>query len=329
MKKLLGKSNIEVSALGLGCWPIGGHWGTDKEPYGYGETDDKESIRAIHAAIDNGINFFDSSVVYGVGHSEKVMGQAFKGIRDKVVIATKFCNTIDEENKIVTGVDNSPKGIRSSLEGSLRRLGTDYLDVLIFHDHGYPAEKAEKQRSTLDELVKEGKIRGYGWSTDYVDKIMAFNKNDNNIVAEVEFNIFSGNTELLKYMEENKISAMARSPLAMGLLTGKYNKSSVITGRDIRIQDIEWMTYFKNGKASIDHLERLEAAKEILTSNGRSLVQGALAYLWGKSDMFIPIPGFKTVEQVVENANAMEFGALTKDQVMEVEKLVNFQKVFC
>lgn len=324
MTRKLGKSGIEVSALGLGCWPIGGAWTAEDgvTPLGYGEMDDNESIRALLAAVDNGINFFDTSNVYGCGHSEKVMGEAFKGIRDKVVIASKFSTVIDEEKRIPIGVDNSPEGIIKQCEGSLRRLGTDYLDLYLFHDWGYPAEDAEPVRETLEKLVKEGKIKSYGWSTDLLPSLQAFNKNDLNSAAEIAFNVFEGNKDILKYCEDNNIAAMARSPLAMGILSDKYDVNSVITGKDIRTTDTEWMAFFQNGKPTAEFIKKRDAVKEILTSSGRSVVQGSLAYLWGKSDNLIPIPGFKNSKQAIENAKAMEFGPLSSEQVDEIDKLV-------
>ena len=174
MKRTLGRSGIEVSALGLGCWAIGGPFWAGETPLGWGEVDDNESIRAIHAALDLGINFFDTANVYGAGHSERILGRALAGRRSQVVIATKFNAVFDEETRQVIGADASPEGIRRACEDSLRRLNTDYIDLYQFHDNGYPADQAEPVRETLEELVKEGKIRFYGWSTDFPDRAEVF-----------------------------------------------------------------------------------------------------------------------------------------------------------
>lgn len=329
MKRQLGKTGIEVSAIGLGCWPIGGTWDDGKgTPLGYGHTDDRESIRAINAAIDAGINFFDTANVYGGGHSEVVLGQAVKGVRDKVVIASKFSTVIDEEKRIPIGTDNSPAGIVKSCEDSLRRLETDYLDLLLFHDWGYPAEEAGPVRDTLEKLVEQGKIRSYGWSTDLLPSVKAFGKSTAHGATEIAFNVFEGNKELLSYCEKNGLAAMARSPLAMGLLSGKYSKDSRLAGEDIRTTGTEWMSFFKHGKPSAEYLDRLDAIREILSSEGRSLVQGALSWLLAKSDNLIPIPGFKNTKQAVENARVLEMKPMSPDQVEEVEKLVNFTPLF-
>ncbi len=330
MKKLLGNTGIEVSAIGLGCWPIGGTWtaGDGTTPLGYGETDDNESIKALQAALELGVNFFDTANIYGCGHSEKILGQAFKDRREDVVLATKFSSTFDEDKKLALGSDNSKEGIIKACNDSLRRLGTDYIDLYLFHDYSYHVDKAEEVRLTLEGLVKEGKIRSYGWSTDLIPSVKAFNKTRNNAAVEVGFNVFEGNTPLLKYCEDNNLTAMARSPLAMGLLSNKYDASTVISGKDIRSTDMDWMTFFQNGRPSLEYINRRDAIKEILASEGRTVTQGALAWLLGRSDNLIPIPGFKGIKQAVENAKVLEFGPMSKDQVTEVENLVNFTTMF-
>ena len=116
MKRTLGRSGIEVSALGMGCWAIGGPFWSGKTPNGWGEVDDEESIRAIHKALDMGVNFFDTANVYGAGHSERVLARAFAGRRAKVVIATKFNAVFDETTRQVTGSDTTPEGIRKACE---------------------------------------------------------------------------------------------------------------------------------------------------------------------------------------------------------------------
>src|SRR5512138_293769 len=138
----LGRSGIEVSAMGLGCWAIGGPFWAGELPLGWGEVDDKESINAIHAALDLGVTFFDTANVYGAGHSECVLGQALEGRRAHAVIATKFNAIFDETTRQVTGADTSPAGIRKACEDSLRRLNTDYIDLYQFHDNGFPADEA-------------------------------------------------------------------------------------------------------------------------------------------------------------------------------------------
>lgn len=136
MKRTLGRSGIEVSALGMGCWAIGGLYWSGETPLGWGEIDDDESIRAIHASLDRGVNFFDTANVYGAGHSERVLGRVITGRRSRVVIATKFNAVFDETTRRMTGSDPSPEAIRKACEESLRRLNTEYIDLYQFHDNG-------------------------------------------------------------------------------------------------------------------------------------------------------------------------------------------------
>jgi aryl-alcohol dehydrogenase-like predicted oxidoreductase len=162
----LGRSNLEVSAMGLGCWAMGGPWAYDGEPAGWGGVEDAESIRAIHCALDAGVNFFDTAANYGCGHSEQILGRAVAGRRDQVILATKFGYVIDEETRIVTRNDTGlVKRIRPDCEGSLCRLNTDYIDLYQFHRDDYEPEEATEVREALEGLVTEGKIRWYGWST--------------------------------------------------------------------------------------------------------------------------------------------------------------------
>ena len=323
MKRILGRSGIEVSALGMGCWAIGGPFWEGETPNGWGEVDDEESVRAIHAALDHGITFFDTANVYGAGHSERVLGRALAGRRSKVVIATKFNAVFDEETCQVTGSDKSPEGIRKACDDSLRRLNTDYIDLLQFHDNGYPAEQAAPVRDTLEELVKAGKIRAYGWSTDFVDRATVFEKGPKCTSIQFQLNVLDDNPAMIAFCEQHRLAAINRGPLAMGLLTGKYTASTKVTGADVRSdKSPEWMKYFKNGLPNPEWLAMRDAIVGILTSNGRTVPQGALAWNWARSPQTLPIPGFRTVKQVEENATALEFGPLTPEQMDQIDTIL-------
>ena len=319
----LGRSGIEVSALGMGCWAIGGPFWAGETPLGWGKVDDEESIRAIHAALDLGVNFFDTADVYGAGHSEEVLARAFTGRRAEVVIASKFSNVFDETTKHVSGTDASPAYIRQACEASLRRLKTDYIDLYQFHNNGYPIDEAEPVRETLEDLVKEGKIRAYGWSTDFADRAEVFAKGKNCTAIQLQLNVLDDNAAVIAVCEKHDLAAINRGPLAMGLLSGKYTANTKPSMDDVRGEKSpEWMTYFKDGKPSPEWLSKMEAVREILTSDGRTLPQGALAWLWARSEQTIPIPGFRTVKQVEENCGALQFGLLTGNQMQEIETLL-------
>ncbi|MCE7946797.1 MAG: aldo/keto reductase [Chloroflexi bacterium CFX4] len=315
-KRFLGRSGIEVSALGVGCWAMGGRgWG--------GGADDQESIRGIHKALDMGVNFFDTADVYGFGHSERVLGQALVGRRDKAVIATKFTWTWDEATQTDTGPNISPAYIRSACEASLRRLQTDYLDLYQFHWNDYGPDGAENVREVLENLVRAGKIRSYGWSTDFADRARIFAAGKHCSAIQVELNVIDDSPHVLAVCEEFDLAAINRGPLAMGLLTGKYTPRHSLPEDDVRGPNApDWMKYFKNGQPNPEWLDKASAVGEVLRSNGRTLAQGALAWLWARSSKNLPIPGFRTVAQVEENCGALAFGALNADQMRQIEEIL-------
>ncbi len=319
----LGRSGIRVSAMGLGCWAIGGPFWRGDTPVGWGEVDDAESIRAIHTALDMGVNFFDTADVYGAGHSERVLGQALKGRRDQVIIATKFSNVFDEQTRQITGSDASPAYIHQACEASLRRLETDYIDLYQFHNGGYSPALAIEVRETLEVLVTEGKIRAYGWSTDDPDRAGVFAEGSSCTAVQHQMNVLNDAADMIALCETLDLASINRGPLAMGLLTGKYKADSKLPANDVRGENAPaWMQYFKEGRPNPVFLEKLRAVREILTSEGRTLAQGALAWLWARSEQTIPIPGFKTVAQVKENCAAMQFGPLTPAQMQDIDALL-------
>lgn len=319
----LGRSKIEVSAMGMGCWAIGGPFWRGDTPVGWGPVDDDESIRAIHTCLDHGLNFFDTADVYGAGHSERVLGRALKGLRDQVVIATKFGNLFDETSRQITGQDASPAHIRLACEASLKRLDTDYIDLLQFHTGSYPPDKASEVRDTLEGLVAAGKIRAYGWSTDDPNLARLFAQGSHYTAAQFQINVLDDAPGMIAICEEFDLGGINRGPLAMGLLTGKYTLASKLGPNDVRgDRSPDWMKYFKAGQPNPEWYARVEAIREILTSGGRTLVQGALAWLWGRSEVTLPIPGIRTPEQAAENCQAMDFGPLTAAQMEEIDSLL-------
>lgn len=323
MERALGRSGIKVSAIGMGCWAIGGPFYRGETPVGWGDVDDQESERAILKALELGITLFDTADVYGAGHSERVLGRVLKGRRDEVVLATKFSQVFDEATKQITGSDSSPDHIRSACEASLKRLDTDRIDLYQLHDGGYSLDRIDDVIEALEGLVEAGKIRSYGWSTDDSDRARAFAKGEHCAAAQFQMNVFSDAPEMVAVCEEQKLAGLNRGPLAMGLLTGKYTADSVLPDNDVRGPNApEWMNFFKDGKPSPEFLTRLDAVRDILTSGGRSLVQGSLAWLLARSSATLPIPGFKSAAQVTENAGALQFGPLSSDEMQQIRDLL-------
>lgn len=307
--RTLGHSGIELSPMGMGCWAIGGtNWG--------GGADDDESIRAIHKALEFGITFFDTADVYGRGHSEKILGKALAGRRAQVIIATKFGGTLREPVA-------SPDFIRSTCDASLKRLKTDYIDLYQFHRGDYGPEGADEVREVLEGLVASGKIRSYGWSTDLADRVRIFAQGQHCSAIQLELNVIKDAPDVLAVCEEYDLAAINRGPLAMGLLTGKYTTDSRLPADDIRgPRAPAWMKYFKKGQPNPEWLDKVNAVGEILRSNGRTLAQGALAWLWARSEKNVPIPGFRTQAQVEENCGALAFGPLTPEQMRQIDEIL-------
>lgn len=309
----------------MGCWAIGGPFcGRDGQPYGWGAVDDAESIRAVRRALELGVTLFDTADVYGAGHSERILGRALQGHRDEVVIATKWGNLFDEQNRIMDGEDASPGYLRRAVEASLRRLDTDRIDLYQLHLGGLEIEVANDLLSTLEDLVTEGKIRWYGWSTDSAERAAAWGRHGTHCTAiQHDFSVMHQTTpEVLAVCEELDLASINRGPLAMGLLTGKYTAETQLGADDVRGISPEWMVLYRDGRPAPEHLARVEAVREVLTADGRTLAQGALGWLWAQSDRTVPIPGCRTVAQVEENAGALSKGPLTQAQVDEIAKLL-------
>ncbi len=192
-----------------------------------------------------------------------------------------------------------------------------------FHDNGFPADRAAPVRETLEILVKQGKIRAYGWSTDFPERAEVFAQGPKCSAIQLQLNVLDDNPEMIALCERYNLAAISRGPLAMGLLTGKYTAETRTSIDDVRGEKSpEWMKYFRDGKPNPEWLFKREAIRDILTSGGRTVAQGALAWLWGRSPQTIPIPGFRTVKQVEENARAMEFGPLLPKQMTEIARLL-------
>jgi aryl-alcohol dehydrogenase-like predicted oxidoreductase len=326
--RTLGRSGIEVSPLGLGCWAIGGPWTFNGAQAGWSEVDDTESVRALRRAFELGVTFFDTAANYGAGHSERVLGRAFAAKRDEVVIATKFGYDVDDATRTVrnygsTEDDGDVAGhLRADLDASLERLDTDYVDVYQLHVGSLTLARALEARDVLDELVGAGKVRTYGWSTDRVDVIRPFATSPGCGVVQQGLSVLDDdNPELLALCEELDLASINRSPLGMGLLTGKFTADTTFPADDQR-HHAQWHPGFQGGTPTQDWLDKLAAIRDVLTSSGRTLAQGALAWIWARSPMTVPIPGFKTVAQVEENCGALDKGPLTAAQMAEIDGIL-------
>lgn len=323
LTRRLGKSGIEVSALGMGCWAIGGPWTWEQpgeEPFsaGWGVVDDDQSIRAIHTALDLGINFFDTAANYGAGHSEIILGQALGDRRDEVIIATKFGHVVNETEKVVYRDDEQVlSNLRRDCENSLRRLGTDYIDIYQFHEASYDPEMAPQVMDILEQLVHEGKIRYYGWSTDLPNRARIFTAGEHYTAVQFALNVTHDNEEMRSMCAEFDLGGINKSPLNKGILTGKFNPDSTFPENDIR----HGLNFNEGIPAA--RLQQVDALRDVLTANGHTLAQAALAYIWALDERMVPIPGFKTVQQVQENAASLQLGPLSEQQMLAIDELMD------
>ena len=312
----------KIAPLGMGCWPIGGTMYSGEQSLGYTRADDDESIRTIHAALDGGITLFDTAAAYGAGHSERLLAKALKG-RSDALVATKIGIGIDEASKQISFNPFLPNMVAPAVEGCLERLQRDRIDLLLLHVNEMPVADAETVFDELDRLKEAGKLRAYGWSTDYSQSVSAVSSRENFRAVEYAMNIFFDAPRMKKVTQNEGLLSLLRSPLAMGLLSGRYNLNTNVPSDDVRASREDWMEYFKNGKANPELMQTLDAVRNLLTFGGRTMVQGALGWIWGKSETNIPIPGARTLDQISGIAEALSFGALPIEVMDEIENLID------
>ncbi|MBN1620947.1 aldo/keto reductase [candidate division WOR-3 bacterium] len=313
LKRNIGNSDIEVSAVGAGCWAIGGPFWHDGW-VGYGDVNDEESLKALRKALELGVNFFDTSDAYGCGRSERIIGEAFSKRRSEVVIATKFGYVPDEKEMKITGENATPEYIKKACESSLKRLGTDYIDLYQFHIHDYDIENAKVVRDFLEELVSLGLIRKYGWSTADPERAKIFAEGKNCVSFQFGLNALREDPFMLDFCENNSMTAINRGPLAMGVLTGKFDKNTEFPENDMRKR---FGLNFKEGYLA-ERIKLIEKIRGIMTRDGRTLVQGMLSWILARSAKTLPIPGFKNEKQIIENSLTLSFGAMKKEDFEEI-----------
>ena len=299
----LGKTGISVSEVGFGAWAVGGAAKAGGMEIGWGHLDDETSVAAVHAAIDAGINFFDTANTYGMGHSEEVLGRAFEGRRDKVVICSKVGNRPQDGQG---GKDFSRGGMEKEIEGSLRRLRTEYLDVYLAHSPKIPDDLPEDWYVPFEGWKKQGKIRSYGISIGPPADGLWMIEGGHGEVIQVIYNVLKREPEeaLFGKALDNGIGIIARVPLASGFLSGKYSRESRFADGDRR------KTWTDENIAA-----RVAQAEAFRFLEGeRTMVQGALRFCLDHSAVSTVIPGAKTPEQVEENASASDLPSLSEQE---------------
>ena len=317
----LGRSDLEVSALGLGCWAIGGAMAAGTQQLGYAGTDDATSTAAIHRAIELGVTLVDTADAYGAGHSETLLGAVLAEHPD-VMVATKFGNTIDARARQLTGTDTSPAYVRAALTASLRRLRRERVDLYQLHTPDVAPTRAEELIATLEDLADQGLIGWYGISTDDVAQAQAFAAGPRCTAVQVQLNVIDDNPAMLAVADRHDLAALCRSPLAMGLLGGRYTATSRLPEHDVRGRQPQWLTWFTDGSPTPDLLARAQDVREVLTAAGRTPAQGALAWIWAHHPRAVPLPGFRDTAQVQDNAGALTATAMTAEEHDRVETIL-------
>jgi aryl-alcohol dehydrogenase-like predicted oxidoreductase len=301
----LGHSRINVSCIGLGCMGMSEF---------YGPRNDEESIKTIHRALDIGVNFLDTADVYGRGHNEELVGRAIKDRRMEVVLATKFGNVRDESGGWV-GVNGHPEYVKKSCEGSLRRLGTDHIDLYYQHrvDNTVPIEDTV---GAMAELVREGKVLLIGLSEAAPETIRRASRVMNVAALQSEWSLWTRDPEkeVLPTCRELGITFVPYSPLGRGFLTGHYSDPSSLPEGDYRRNSPRFQD--ENLRRNIALADKV---REIARRKNCTPAQLALAWLLAQGDDVVPIPGTKKISRLEENAGAASVH-LTPQELSEIDQ---------
>ncbi len=307
-KRILGKSGIEVTKIGVGLWAIGGDQ--------WGEVDDRDSLDMIDAALDLGINFFDTADVYGGGHSEELLGKAMKSRRDQFVVATKIGWKGFDGDKGASAYDTVEKLI-AGVESNLERLQTDYVDVIQSHiDFHEP--NMEIFVEGFQKLQEQGKVRAYGVSTSDFEYLKAFNADNKASTLQIDYSILNRTPEknIFPYTMEKDIGVLVRGPLAMGILTGKFTKDTRFEDGDFRQN---WIKNEDERQVFLSDLEKVEKLKPL--TDGRSLAQLAIQFVIQHPAVTLAIPGAKRISQLKENVKAALLQELTPEELALIESI--------
>ena len=312
----LGNTGIRLSAIGFGAWAIGG--GDYK--YGWGTQDDKDSIATINRALELGVNWIDTAPVYGDGHSEKIIGQAIKGKRDSVFISTK-CGVSMAENKKDLAFNLKKQSIGKEIEASLKRLQVDVIDLYQIHIP-QPEEDLQEAWATLAELEKEGKIRCAGVSNFSLEQLELIQSIHPVSFIQPEYSMLESSIEkgMLEYCSKNKIGIISYSPMASGLLTGKFTREKFknLPGDDWRrtTAPLFQEPYF------YAHLELVEKLRPIAASNNKPLAQLAIAWVLRRPEVTSAIVGARKAYQIEETIPAGDW-ILSQEDKADIDGILN------
>lgn len=315
------KLSPNTPRLGLGCWPLSGPFYQGERALGYANADPSESLRALDAAYDHGIRIFDTAAVYGAGKGERLVGQSIAQKPDSIIVS-KIGLAFDEDSEQLIGPDSDPANVAPAIDACLKRLRRDHIDLMLLHQNELPVEDAEPLFDAMEAERKAGKIGAFGWSTDFPVSVKAMAPRNGFTAVEHAMHVFLPAQAVRKEIETNDLVSLVRSPLAMGLLSGKYDASTTLPADDVRTGDEDYNDYYISGRANPKYLDQIATVRELLQTGGRSLVQGALGWVMAASDATVPLPGARTVAQVEENAKALVHGPLPAQIMQEIEAVL-------
>lgn len=308
-ERVLGKSGMPVTEIGMGLWAAGGdQWGA---------TDDQEIFDAIEFALDSGVTFFDTADVYGGGHSEELLGQAMQGRRDRFIVATKI-GWRDFDGDAGKSAYDTVEKLIAGVESNLRRLRTDYVDLIQSHIN-FREPTMEIFLEGFQRLQREGKVRAYGVSTSDFDYLQAFNADGGCAALQIDYSILHRmpETDILPYCQAQNIGVIVRGALAMGILTGKFNAETRFGEGDFRRswrQDVDQQAIY------LDDLQKVEALRPL--ANDRTLAQLALQFTLAHPAVTTVIPGAKNVRQMRDNVRAGLLPALSAADMAQIDAIV-------
>ncbi len=305
--RTLGNTGIVVSEVGFGAWAIGGD--------AWGEVEDRDSLAAIHRAIDLGVTFIDTADVYGNGRSEEVVATAIRGRRQDVVLSTKGGLMGHHRDPGRAPVYDRPEKVTEAFEASLRRLDTDYVDVYWSHIWWDKHEETEAFLVAFDRLKRDGKARAMGVSTDSIDHLRHFDRDGGIDAVQLDYSILNREREAdsLSYAARRGLGVVVRGPLSKGLLTGKFSAATAFPPGDIRDSWPSEPSY----RANLDKVDDLRP----LANDGQTLGQLAIRFVLSHPAVSVAIPGAKTPAQAEENALASRRPLLSEEELRRVDEV--------